>query len=123
MRLTLPDFCLTGYVTRVAVRRQGAKQAWQLTAGSASLSASRPPCGVDDDDVQTERALRSVDHVQQFSSQRLHPDIYMNELLTGMRILHQVLPAIMKKLDIYNEFELDESELHIEGYRAPRSVV
>ncbi|MDB5804861.1 MAG: helix-turn-helix domain protein [Betaproteobacteria bacterium] len=46
-----------------------------------------------------------------FSSSRVHPDIYMNELLVGMRIIHQALPAIMKKLEI--EFEIDESELHI----------
>src|SRR5919109_1226479 len=42
MRLTLPDLCLLGYVARVAARRQVTKQAWQLTAGSAPLSASRP---------------------------------------------------------------------------------
>ncbi|WP_353071538.1 helix-turn-helix domain-containing protein [Tunturiibacter gelidoferens] len=47
-----------------------------------------------------------------FNASRLHPDIYMNELLVGMRIIHQVLPAILKKLDI-NDFELDESSLHI----------
>lgn len=47
-----------------------------------------------------------------FNASRLHPDIYMNELLVGMRIIHQVLPAILKKLDI-NDFELDESNLHI----------
>jgi hypothetical protein len=44
-----------------------------------------------------------------FNSSRLHPDIYMNELLQGMRVIHQVLPAIMKKLGI--EFKLDKSEL------------
>ena len=44
---------------------------------------------------------------------RVHPDIYMNELLCGMRIIHQVLPAIMKKLGIADEFELDQSELRI----------
>lgn len=44
---------------------------------------------------------------------RLHPDIYMNELLVGMRAIHQVLPAIMKKLGIHDEFELDESELRL----------
>jgi hypothetical protein len=36
----------------------------------------------------------------------------MDELLRGMRVIHQVLPAIMKKLGM-DEFELDESKLHI----------
>lgn len=47
-----------------------------------------------------------------FHASRLHPDIYMNELLVGMRIIHQVLPAILKKLGI-DDFKLDESDLHI----------
>jgi transcriptional regulator with XRE-family HTH domain len=42
----------------------------------------------------------------------LHPDIYMNELLIGMRAIHQVLPAIMKKLGIEEEFQLDESDFY-----------
>ncbi len=46
-----------------------------------------------------------------FNSSRLHPDIYMDELLRGMRVIHQVLPAIIKKLGI--EFQLDESVLRI----------
>lgn len=43
---------------------------------------------------------------------RLHPDIYMNELLVGMRAIHQVLPAIIKKLGISEEeLEFDSSKL------------
>ena len=45
-----------------------------------------------------------------FNSSRLHPDIYMDELLRGMKVIHQVLPAIMKKLGM-EDFKLDESEL------------
>ena len=48
-----------------------------------------------------------------FDKSRLHPDIYMNELLTGMRVIHQVLPAILKKLGIEDEFKLDASELRL----------
>ncbi|MBN3175795.1 helix-turn-helix transcriptional regulator [Pectobacterium brasiliense] len=50
-----------------------------------------------------------------FNSSRVHPDIYMNELLVGMRLIHQVLPVIMKKLGIDEEFRLDESEFHLGG--------
>lgn len=43
---------------------------------------------------------------------RIHPDIYMNELLVGMRALHQVLPVIVKKLGITpEELNFDVSEL------------
>lgn len=48
-----------------------------------------------------------------FNATRLHPDIYMNELLSGMRIIHQVLPAMMKKLGMdENDFKLDQSALY-----------
>jgi hypothetical protein len=50
-----------------------------------------------------------------FNESRLHPDIYMDELLRGMRVIHQVLPAIIKKLGIdESEFKLDLSELSLE---------
>lgn len=45
-----------------------------------------------------------------FNKSRIHPDIYMNEILTGMRIIHQVLPVIMQKLEI-TDFKLDETDL------------
>ncbi|WP_460877309.1 helix-turn-helix domain-containing protein [Rhodanobacter koreensis] len=48
-----------------------------------------------------------------FNAGRIHPDIYMNELLVGMRVIHQVLPAILKKLGIEEEFKLDRSELSL----------
>ncbi|MDR2213363.1 MAG: helix-turn-helix domain-containing protein [Pseudomonadales bacterium] len=50
---------------------------------------------------------------QGINAARLHPDVYMNELLCGMRVIHQVLPAILKKLGIDEEFKLNESELWI----------
>lgn len=50
-----------------------------------------------------------------FNRDRPHPDIYMNELLVGMRVIHQVLPFIMKKMGIYEEFELKNSDLIIGG--------
>lgn len=45
------------------------------------------------------------------NARNVHPDIYMNEILCGLRTLHQVLPAILKKLDI--DFQLDRSEFYI----------
>jgi transcriptional regulator with XRE-family HTH domain len=51
-----------------------------------------------------------------FNTRRLHPDVYMNELLVGMRVIHQVLPAIMKKLEIDEKtFRLDEDDLRVAG--------
>lgn len=46
-----------------------------------------------------------------FNDSRLHPNVYMNELLVGMRVVHQVLPAILGRLGIMDEFKLDESKL------------
>jgi len=53
-------------------------------------------------------------HSLGFTRNKIHPDIYLNELLTGMRVIHQVLPVIMKKLDIYEDFKIDTSELSAE---------
>lgn len=49
------------------------------------------------------------------NASRLHPDVYMNELLCGMRAIHQVLLAILKKLGIDKEFKIDESKFYISG--------
>lgn len=46
-----------------------------------------------------------------FNSARLHPDIYMNEILCSLRAIHQVLPAILEKLGI--DFKLDDSKFYI----------
>lgn len=49
-----------------------------------------------------------------FNSCRIHPDIYMNEILQSLRLMHQVLPAICKKLGITeDELKIDDSALGI----------
>jgi len=38
-----------------------------------------------------------------FNDGRLHPDVYMDEILRSLRLMHQVLPAICTKLGITSE--------------------
>lgn len=57
-----------------------------------------------------------------FNDRRLHPDIYMDELLVGMRLIHQVLPTVMMKLKIdEKDFRLDRQPV-LEA-RREKSVV
>lgn len=65
----------------------------------------------DNDELRDMAEEKSMDHL--FASSPIHPDIYMNELLQGMRVIHQVLPVIMKKLGIEQEFKLNESGLKL----------
>jgi transcriptional regulator with XRE-family HTH domain len=58
-----------------------------------------------------------------FRGARLHPDIYMDELLRGMRVIHQVLPAICNKLGITGEdLDLDTWELTTSGQKGDSAL-
>ena len=45
-----------------------------------------------------------------FNKIEIHPDIYMNEIIVGMRRINQLLPEIMEKLDIKFEPYTDNKE-------------
>jgi hypothetical protein len=59
-----------------------------------------------DDDLREDAERESFG----LNAARIHTDIYTNELLEGMRIIHQALSAIMTKLDI--KFEIDWSHIN-----------
>lgn len=49
-----------------------------------------------------------------FNARRLHPDIYMDEILKSNRLIHHVLPIICKKLGITEEeLQIDPSEFSL----------
>ena len=61
-------------------------------------------------DLDHEEISEVVEHnALGFNKREIHPDIYINELLVGMRTIHLILPEILKKLDI--DFKLDTEKL------------
>lgn len=88
---------------------------WLKTVQAAALRSGRPLraelfdlIDEDHDSLGHEAEAESLG----VNKSRLHPDIYMNELLVGMRAIHQVLPAIIEKLGISEEeLNFDSSEL------------
>ncbi|WP_163269345.1 helix-turn-helix domain-containing protein [Chelativorans alearense] len=48
------------------------------------------------------------------NSVRLHPDIYMNELLCGMRAIHKIMPIILEKLGVSEEISIDSAVFTVE---------
>ncbi|GAB7531095.1 hypothetical protein PS3A_35070 [Pseudomonas sp. 3A(2025)] len=48
-----------------------------------------------------------------FNKKNLHPDIYMNELLVGMRVIHKVLPMILEKLGISEKINMEDLNIYL----------
>jgi transcriptional regulator with XRE-family HTH domain len=109
------NFALKFRVFRYKIRKQYTE--WLTLVKDKSLRAGAPVRAelmdmVNDDHDSLGQTAEA--EALGFNAARLHPDIYMNELLQGMRIIHQVLPAIMKKLDMNEkDFTLDRSQLYI----------
>lgn len=47
-----------------------------------------------------------------FNKNNLHPDVYMNELLVGMRVIHKVLPMILEKLGISEKISMEDLNIY-----------
>jgi len=79
-----------------------ASNGWLGGASPAERLDSEPILVLDAafQEIVEEKEASAADSESMFgvSQDRLHPDIYMNELLVGMRELRQVLPLILKKL-------------------------
>lgn len=88
---------------------------WIKTVQAAALRSGRPLRAELFDLIdQDHDALGSDAEAESlgFNKSRLHPDVYMNELLVGMRAIHQVLPAIIAKLGISeDELNFDTTQL------------
>ena len=55
--------------------------------------------------------VEAEDEAFGFNDDRLHPDIYMDEILRSLRLMHQVLPAICTKLGITpEELKIDKGD-------------
>jgi hypothetical protein len=51
-----------------------------------------------------------------FNDGNIHPDIYTNEVITGLRVIHQIMPALLERLGMNKgkkPFKLDAEELSV----------
>ena len=87
---------------------------WINEAKELALSTGRPLKAefihlVSQDDVTL--GAEAEEEALGFRAANLHPDIYMDEILRSIRIMHQILPAICEKLEI-KDIDLDVSDLY-----------
>ncbi len=96
------------FPTFVAETKDNFKE-WLLDLKKAAIRVGVPLCAELMDLLHCEHddlGAQAENEKMGINARRLHPDIYMNELLDGVRTLRQVLPAIMKKLKIDQDFKL-----------------